>query len=158
MLFTFAVGAILAGLLVIFKVLPRLKLVKNSLVAMACTAILLGAAVQPALAGAVSGDALSNDQKDLNETLLTTSHGNQYQGIEYTDAKGVPLTDREITSRVEKSTPENLKVSVSNGSVRLSGKVADRSEAQAVITEVKSILGVHEVAYDLGLSNAPEQQ
>lgn len=69
------------------------------------------------------------------------------------DIKGTPLGDQEITDRVNSQVPETLKISVSNGSVRLSGKVSDRDTAQAIVEEVKSIPGVHEVAYDLGLKN-----
>lgn len=159
MLSTLVLGAALIGLLAASSLLLRApKLVRHSLAAVVCTVILLGTAVQPALAGAVQGDALSNQQKDLNETLSTTPLKNQYQGIEYADTKGTPLSDREITSRVEDSVPEDLKISVSNGSVRLSGKVESRSAAQAIIEEVKAIPGVHEVAYDLGMNKMPQQQ
>ncbi|HZG40652.1 MAG TPA: BON domain-containing protein [Nodosilinea sp.] len=125
---------------------------KASLVVLTCLAVVLVSFNQPALAGAVNGAALSNEQKDLNETLQTTPNDNQYQGIEYADVKGTPLGDQEITDRVESKAPEELKVSVSNGSVRLSGKVEDRDTAQAIIEDVKSIPGVHEVTYDLGLA------
>lgn len=126
---------------------------KAGLVALTCLAILLVGFTQPALAGAVNGDVLTNDQQKLNETLQSNPADNQYQGIEYADVKGTPLGDQEITDRVESQVPENLKVSVSNGSVRLSGKVSDRDAAQTIVEEVKSIPGVHEVAYDLGLKN-----
>lgn len=124
-----------------------------SLVTLTCLSVLLVGFTQPALAGAVNGDVLTNDQQELNETLQSNPGDSQYQGIEYADVKGTPLGDQEITDRVENQVPENLKVSVSNGSVRLSGKVSDRDAAQAIIQEVKSIPGVHEVAYDLGLKN-----
>jgi hypothetical protein len=123
------------------------------LVSLTCLAVMVIGFTQPALAGAVSGDVLTNDQQKLNETLQSNPTDRQYQGIEYADVKGAPLGDQEITDRVESQVPDNLKVSVSNGSVRLSGKVSDRETAQAIVEEVKSIPGVHEVAYDIGLKN-----
>jgi hypothetical protein len=140
----------LATTLSLSALLP--KSVKGSLGVAACLAVMLVGFAQPATAGAVNGDVLSKEQGNLNQQLQTTPQGSQYQGIEYADVKGTPLGDQEITNRVEGMTPANLKVSVSNGSVRLSGKVSDRRTAQAIINDVKAIPGVHEVAYDLGLS------
>ncbi|WOD40251.1 BON domain-containing protein [Nodosilinea sp. E11] len=154
MMISLETGMLVLGLGVAIALLSRLpKTVNGSLVALTCLAVVLVGFTQPALAGAVNGDVLSNEQKDLNETLQTTPNDNQYQGIEYADVKGTPLGDQDITDRVERQVPENLKVSVSNGSVRLSGKVSDRSTAQAIINDVKAIPGVHEVAYDLGLKS-----
>lgn len=115
------------------------------------TATVLGFA-QPTLAGAVKGDALSEGQKALNEELQTTPQGNQYQGIEYPDIDGTPLSDQAITEKIRNEIPNNLKLSVSNGSVRLSGKVNDRRTAQRIVQDIKEIPGVHEISYDLGLT------
>lgn len=123
-----------------------------SVVALAAAAIAVVSFSQSAQAAAVSGNVLTNEQKELSEQLQTTPHSSQYQGIEYANVKGTPLGDQEITDRVESKTPKDLKVSVSNGSVRLSGSVSDRDTAQAIIEDVKAIPGVHEVAYDLGLN------
>ncbi len=151
MLIALEIGMVAAGLGAALLLARQPKVGQASLVALTCLAIVLGGFTQPALAGAVNGDVLTNDQKELNETLQTTPNENQYQGIEYADVKGTPLGDQDITDRVEASAPKELKVSVSNGSVRLSGKVADRRTAQAIIEDVKAIPGVHEVAYDLGI-------
>lgn len=148
MLIALEIGMVLGAALLLVR-LPKVG--QASLVALTCMALVLGGFTQPALAGAVNGDVLTNEQKELNQTLQSTDTGNQYQGIEYADVKGTPLGDQEITNRVEGIVPKELKISVSNGSVRLSGKVVDRSTAQAIIGDVKSIPGVHEVAYDLGL-------
>ncbi|WP_017298384.1 BON domain-containing protein [Nodosilinea nodulosa] len=145
------IGIAILGLGIALQAVRLTRAGKAGLVALACLAVMLLGFTQPAVAGAVNGDTLTSGQKDLNETLQTDPQGNQYQGIEYADTKGTPLGDQEITDRVESSAPKNLKVSVSNGSVRLSGKVSDRSTAQAIVEDIKSIPGVHEVAYDLGL-------
>lgn len=151
MLISLEIGmvAIALGLALLLVRLPKAG--QSGVVAMACLAVLLVGFTQPALAGAVNGDVLTNQQKDLNETLQSTPNDSQYEGIEYADVKGTPLGDQDITDRVKSKVPDNLKVSVSNGSVRLSGKVNSRDTARAVIEDVKSIPGVHEVSYDLGL-------
>lgn len=145
------IGVVTIGLGVALGLVRLPKAGQASLVAAVCLAVLLVGFTQPAVAGAVQGDALTQGQKELNETLQTTPQGTQYQGIEYADAKGTPLGDQEITDRVKSKIPKELKVSVSNGSVRLSGEVADRGTAQAIVDDVQKIPGVHEVAYDLGL-------
>ena len=96
---------------------------------------------------------LTEGQKALNENLKTTPQGNQYQGIEYSQVKGAPLSDQQITERIKDEIPENLKLSVASGSVRLSGKVSDRRTAQEIVQDIKEIPGVHEVSYDLGLAS-----
>jgi len=108
---------------------------------------------QPALAAAANDNVLSEGQKDLHETLKTTPNGNQYQGIEYPQVDGQPFSDREISQRIEKEVPSNIKLSVSNGAVRLSGQVNNREVAQRIVQDIKEIPGVHEVSYDLGLSS-----
>ncbi len=153
MLMTLEIGIAVAALGAALLLIRLPKTGQASLVALTCLTVVLASFTQPALAGAVSGDVLTNDQKELNDTLKSAPTDNQYQGIEYADVKGTPLGDQEITDRVEGAVPENLKVSVSNGSVRLTGKVADRSAAQAIVDDVKAIPGVHEVAYDLGLKH-----
>ncbi len=151
MLTALEVGIVVAGLGAALLVVRLPKVGQASLVALTCLAIGLGGLSQPALAGAVNGDVLTKDQQQLNERLQTTPNENQYQGIEYADVKGTPLGDQDITDLVKGTVPKELKVSVSNGSVRLSGKVDDRSTAQAIVNDVKAIPGVHEVSYDLGL-------
>ncbi|MGB3310031.1 MAG: BON domain-containing protein [Nodosilinea sp.] len=153
MLIALEIGMVMVSLGIALRLVRLAKAGQASLATALCLAVLLAGFAQPAMAGAVNGEALTSDQKELNETLLTTPQGNQYQGIEYADVKGTPLGDQEITNRVESKTPKELKVSVSNGSVRLSGEVVDRSTAQAIVEDIKAIPGVHEVAYDLGLKS-----
>jgi len=116
------------------------------------TVWLLGGVASPANAAAVDSAVLSEEQATLNETLRETPQGNQYQGIEYTQPQG-SLSDRKITRRVRKELPEDVKLSVSNGSVRLSGEMPDLEFAKRVIEDIKTIPGVHEVSYDLGLAS-----
>lgn len=143
-------AGILAAALLLTK-LPRRGQI-GVLVA-ALVSVLSLSIAQPALAAAANDNTLSEGQKALNETLKTTPKENQYQGIEYPQVTGEPLSDREITRKVRNEVPSNLKVSVSNGSVRLSGKVSDRRTAQRIVQDVKEIPGVHEISYDLGLSS-----
>ena len=110
----------------------------------------VGGFAQPVLAAAANDAALSEGQKALNEQLRTDPDRVQYEGIEYPNAEGTPLSDREITSRIYRNAPDNLKVSVSNGAVRLSGTVKNQRVAQEIVQNVREIPGVHEVSYDLG--------
>jgi hypothetical protein len=126
---------------------------QSGIVVATLLAVMLGIAAQPALAAAANDNALSADQKALHETLKTTPNGNQYQGIEYPQVTGEPLSDREISRRIEREVPQDLKLSVSNGAVRLSGQVNNRDVAQRIVQDIKEIPGVHEVSYDLGLSS-----
>lgn len=117
------------------------------------SALLVGSFGQPALAAAAKERAMSPEQRELNADLRKTPNGNQYQGIEYPDVDGAPLSDRAIRDRIESKVPSDLALSVSSGAVRLSGKVDDLKEAQSIVQSVKEIPGVHEVSYDLGLSD-----
>ncbi|MGF1568869.1 MAG: BON domain-containing protein [Nodosilinea sp.] len=139
-----------AVVLALITVMPRQ--VKSGVIATALLVTLLGGLGQPAWAGAVSGDVLSDGQKSLNEDLSLTPQATQYQGIEYAQTKGTPLGDQEITQKVRQELPSDIKLSVSNGSVRVSGRVSDLNTAQAIVQDIKEIPGVHEVAYDLGLA------
>jgi len=140
----------LVASIVLFITLPKrgkVGVTTAAFLAMAFTSV-----TQPALAAAVDDNVLTEGQKALNENLKTTPNGNQYQGIEYPDAKGTPLSDKQITERIKDEIPAGLKLSVASGSVRLSGKVSDRSTAQEIVQDIKEIPGVHEVSYDLGLA------
>jgi hypothetical protein len=143
------IATLFAGIL-LSAWLPRS--VKAGVITTAFLAATVLGFAQPTLAGAVKGGALSEGQKALNEQLQTTPQGNQYQGIEYPEVDGAPLSDQAITERIRDEIPNNLKLSVSNGAVRLSGKVSDRRTAQRIVQDIKEIPGVHEVSYDLGLA------
>jgi hypothetical protein len=147
-------GLLLAGLGVL-AVLATISFQENKikLVGAALLWVAIFGFSQPATAAAVNDNVLSKPQAELNETLKTTPNGNQYQGIEYADTKGSPLSDREITRKIDNTAPDSLKISVANGSVRLSGKMSDRGTAQSLIQTIKEIPGVHEISYDIGLEN-----
>ncbi|MBW4459786.1 MAG: BON domain-containing protein [Nodosilinea sp. WJT8-NPBG4] len=151
MLISLAIGTVVIGLGLALMLVRLPKAGQSGLIAMACLAVMLVGFTQPAFAGAVNGAALTDEQLDLNETLQSTPNDSQYEGIEYANVKGTPLGDQEITDRIMSKVPDNLKVGVSNGAVQLSGKVKSRDSARAIIEDVKSIPGVHEVSYDLGL-------
>jgi hypothetical protein len=111
--------------------------------------LIVGGFAQPTIAAAANDNALSAEQKVLNETLRTDPAGVQYEGIEYPQAVGTPLSDRQISARIYDNAPDDLKVSVSSGAVRLSGTVRNMDTAQRIVQNVREIPGVHEVSYDL---------
>ena len=148
-LLTLAVG--LAAILSMVALLPKKGKI-GAMTAAFFAATLMGFA-QPATAAAVDDNALSEGQKALNETLKTTPQGNQYQGIEYPQVTGTPLSDQQMTENIKGEIRENLKLSVSSGAVRVSGKVSDQRTAQRIVQDIKEIPGVHEVSYDLGLAS-----
>jgi len=129
-------------------VLPRYA--KVSLLAATLFAFSTMSFSQPSLAD-VNENALTQDKQELKQTLRTSPSGTQYQGLEYVKDIGQSQSDRQIESEIRSKAPNNLKLSVSSGSVRLSGRVQNRQAAQNLIQEVKNIQGVHEVSYDLGL-------
>jgi hypothetical protein len=108
---------------------------------------------QPSLADA-NDNALTQNQQKFQETLRTSPSGTQYQGLEYVTDVGELQSDRQIEREIRSKAPNNLKLSVSSGSVRLSGRVQNREAAQDLVQEIKNISGVHEVSYDLGLEEA----
>lgn len=146
-----ALSAGLGAVAAAFLLLPRN--IKIGTLAVAFLTVVLTSFTQPALAAAVDDNVLSEGQKALNENLKTTPQGNQYQGIEYPQVEGAPLSDREITEKIRDEIPANLKFSVASGSVRISGKVSSRSKAQDIVQDIKEIPGVHEVSYDLGIAS-----
>jgi hypothetical protein len=143
--------ACIAASVSLFFVIPKQG--KVGIVTAAFLAITLTGFTQPSLAAAVDDNVLTEGQKALNENLKTTPQGNQYQGIEYPQVKGAPLSDQQIAERIKDEIPEGLKLSVASGSVRLSGKVSDRRTAQEIVQDIKEIPGVHEISYDLGLAS-----
>ncbi|MGC1308146.1 MAG: BON domain-containing protein [Phormidesmis sp.] len=97
--------------------------------------------------------AINQNQQDLEETLKLDPTGDHYKGIEYSNkaVKGQP-SDQEILDAIAPEMAENVELAVSNGSVRLSGKVQNRAVAEEMVEAVKQTKGVHEVAFDLGLA------
>ena len=135
----------------LFFMLPKQR--KAGVMTATLLAVTLTGFTQPTLAAAVNDNVLTKGQKALNENLKTTPQGNQYQGIEYPEAEGAPLSDQQITKRIKDEIPEGIKLSVASGSVRVSGKVSNRRTAQEIVQDIKGIPGVHEVSYDLGLAS-----
>jgi hypothetical protein len=135
----------------LYSLLPQRG--KMGLLAATLLTVTLSAIASPAYAAAANENVLSDSQKALQENLKTTPHDNQYQGIEYAQEIGELLSDRAITERVKAEIPSNLKLSVSNGSVRLSGKVSDLDTAKHIVQDIKAVPGVHEISYDLGLNS-----
>jgi osmotically-inducible protein OsmY len=154
MMSSFDLFAIVMGIAAIAGVFVKLsRRGQTGVVAAMLATVLMTAFASPVMAAAANDNALSNDQQALQETLKTTPHNNQYQGIEYAQTTGESLSDREIMRRVKKEIPDNVKLSVSSGSVRLSGQVNSRDVAQRIIQDIKTMPGVHEISYDLGLNS-----
>jgi len=127
--------------------------VKTSAIVAMVSAVMVGGLAPSAIAAAANDNALSPGQKALNEELRTDPGGVQYEGIEYPQVDGTPLSDREITARIYENAPDDLKVSVASGAVRLSGTVRDMDTAKRIVQNVREIPGVHEVSYDLGTAD-----
>ena len=142
-----------ALLVLLFTYLPRWQQLSLSLSLVAFLSLFTLATAQPAFAAAANDAVLSDEQSALQETLKTTPGGSQYQGIEYAQEKGAAVSDIAITRKVDSIVPSSLSLSVSNGSVRLSGKVENREAAQDIVQQVKEVEGVQQVAYDLGLQH-----
>ena len=132
--FTLAVSLMIAVAAV--TLLP--KRVKIGVVAASFLTIMLTGFTQPALGAAVDDNVLSEGQKALNETLKTTPQGNQYQGIEYPQTRGTALSDQEITEKIRNEIPDNLKLSVASGSVRISGKFLTAVRPKALCRTLKT--------------------
>lgn len=132
-------------------VAARPRLVKAAAIALLFAVALIGSLNQPAIA-AVNDAALNQDQKEFQDALRTNPKGTQYVGLEYAPASQ-SMSDRQIEDKIRSNAPEDLKLSVSSGSVRVSGRVADRQRAQELVRNIKDIPGVHEVSYDLGLDS-----
>ncbi len=116
------------------------------------------AAAGPLAALGTSDRAINQEQQAFEENLKLDPTGGHYSGIEYADksVRNQP-SDQEIMNEVKSQLSDTVVAAVSNGSVRLSGKVSDRATAEDIVESVKAISGVHEVAFDLGLSNKDTQ-
>jgi len=102
----------------------------------------------------MSGD--TGYEKTGNYRTMPTS-GSQYQGLTHPEAKGTPLSDQEIEKRIDAKVPDTVVYSVSNGSVRISGRVRDRRTAEKIVSEVQNIPGIHELAYDIQMTEVVSQ-
>lgn len=131
----------------------RLHRLQQGLITATVVTVLMTAWASPAIAAAANDAVLSEGQQELHETLRKSPTGNQYSGIEYPQSTGEPTSDRELITQVQQSVPGDVKLSVSNGSVRLSGQVGSLDEAKRIVQDVKEIPGIHEVSYDLGVNS-----
>lgn len=117
----------------------------------------LPALATPSLAALGARDsAISQPQQSMEEDLKLTPGGGHYSGIEYTSRTAPeerPLSDETIQESIEPYTNDNLIVSVTNGAVKLSGRVEDKQVARHIVEEIKEIPGVHEITFDIGLEN-----
>jgi hypothetical protein len=111
----------------------------------------------PALAALENSDRqMSQEQRVLEENLKLTPDGGHYSGIEYaerTTGAQKPVNDDTIQNTIEAYTSDNVIVAVANGSVRLSGRVKNKEVAQHIVDQTKTIPGVHEITFNLGLDN-----
>ena len=102
--------------------------------------------------------AIHESQQTMEKNLKLTPGGGHYSGIEYSDSarnaeSQPPVSDQTIQESIEPYTSDNLIVSVTNGAVKLSGKVENKEVARHVVEEIKEIPGVHEITFDIGLEN-----
>jgi hypothetical protein len=125
-------------------------------IALISAAMLLFLHAQPAQAAmATNEDATSPGQAEFEDKSLNLNPGGRhYSGLEYvkeTDSGQMAYSDTQIEREI-KSIDDRLTAGVVNGSVIVSGRVANKETAQDVVNKVKAIPGVHEVTFDLGLS------
>ncbi|MEC4806183.1 MAG: hypothetical protein SAJ12_08850 [Jaaginema sp. PMC 1079.18] len=120
-------------------------------IAIVTMALLMFLNAQPAQAAMAAQDSATNPTEE--EALKTDPGGRHYSGIEYVDSEkpdGTAYNDDKIEREI-KSINDRLTAGVVNGSVIVSGRVADKATAKDVVAKVKAIPGVHEVTFDLGL-------
>lgn len=116
----------------------------------------LPAMASPYLAALGADDAtVTEGRAQQEEQLKLDPGGDQYEGIEYApnaEPGERTLSDSEIRSKVESMSDRGVVVAVTNGSVRLSGKIKDKETASKLVEDIKSIPGVHEITFDLGIT------
>jgi osmotically-inducible protein OsmY len=128
----------------------------SQVIAVALGVLMVALNGAPAIAAQAASDEALTETKDVPESVLKeTSPGSQYSGIEYANDQlgNEAVSDRAIRSQI-KDIRDDLAVSVSNGSVRMTGTVENKTVAQNVVDRVKNIKGVHEITFDLGLEEA----
>ena len=161
-LFNLFMTLIVAVAIVGFSLLRRKSFIVStigllSLAILAYSFNSLPALATPNLAALGAKDnAIHQQQQTMEEDLKLTPGGSHYSGIEYgtrTAKNERPLSDETIKQSIEPYTNDKLIVSVTNGAVRLSGRVEDKEIARHVVEEIKEIPGVHEITFDIGLEN-----
>lgn len=121
--------------------------------------VLLLATGSPTLAALSAQDQpLSEQQSAQAENLKLTPGGGQYSGLEQVESSsGKALSDAEIKQKIRSDIASNIVVNSANGSVNLSGTVADRETARRIVEQVKEIPGVKEITFELGLQTPAGQ-
>jgi hypothetical protein len=100
-----------------------------------------------------SDEPLSPKQKQLEEQLKLNPDGGQYKGIEFVEPQGPTdgLSDAEIRNKIQSEVRNDIVVNVASGSVILSGTVENVDAAREIVEQVKSIPGVQQITFELGL-------
>ncbi|MBD2308983.1 BON domain-containing protein [Chroococcidiopsis sp. FACHB-1243] len=98
-------------------------------------------------------NALTKEQKALDENLRSNPEGTQYTGLESVpkDSSGKQLNDVAIKEFILSNVRGDLAVDVTNGSVMLTGRVEDKKTARAIVEQIKQIPSVQEISFSLGL-------
>ncbi len=132
---------------------------KDAAIALSLAVCLLGLGTAPAIAAqAATDEGITENRAVPEEQLKTSSPGSQYSGIEYANDQlgGQRVSDDELKSRI-KGVRDDLAVAVSNGAARITGTVENQKVARNVVEEIKEIPGIHEITFDLGLEEGPNE-
>ncbi|WP_107671212.1 transporter [Cyanothece sp. BG0011] len=140
-----------------FLLLRRFKALRVASVSLAVTILLL-TTIAPALADTqVAALGARDETVSADETDLKLNPGaGHYSGLEYAERTNEvqnPVSDEVIKKTIDKKTDDRIVFAVSNGSVRLSGQIDNKEDAQNLISQIKEIPGVHEITFDLGLTD-----
>lgn len=150
---SFGLFVALAGLLAVYRWQKGTLVLSLLLLLASSQAALAAPPASPIAALGTSETTLNRGQKELEETLKLDPTGDHYKGIEYSSqsVQNQP-SDQAIIEAIKPELADDVEIAVSNGSVRLSGNVKSRSVAKKIVELAKKTNGVHEVAFDLGLT------
>ena len=132
---------------------------KDAAIALALVVCLLGLNTTPAIAAqGATDEGITENPSATEEQIKTSSPGSQYSGIEYVEEQmgGRTISDDVLKSRI-KDVRNDLAVAVSNGAARITGTVENQKVARNVVEEIKEIPGIHEITFDLGLEEGPNE-
>ncbi len=138
--------------------LRRFQALRLASVSLAVTILLL-TTITPALAdNQIAALGARDETVSADETDLKLNPGaGHYSGLEYAERTNEvqnPVSDEVIKQTIDKKADDGVVFAVSNGSVRLSGQIDNKEDAENLISQIKEIPGVHEITFDLGLKNA----
>ncbi|WP_052055339.1 hypothetical protein [Myxosarcina sp. GI1] len=100
--------------------------------------------------------ALTEEQQQFEEDLKLTPDGSHYSGLEHveqTTAEQMPVDNETIEQSIRDYAGDSVTIGVASGSVRLTGRVKDKDTAHDLVEQTKSIPGVREVTFNIGLDN-----